>query len=256
MKIGDGTLVFWIAAMVVSGLAATASAGEAQVAPRPRAVVELFTSQGCANCPPADAYLSELAKDPGLVTLSFPVDYWDYLGWKDTAAKPEFGQRQRAYATRRGDHDVYTPQMIINGKTHLVGSDRAGIAREVEAAKSGLPVEVDLETRGDTLVVSVGEALGEAPTTGATVWIVRYDVSRQIAIRRGENNGRTIVYAHLVRSLQPIGMWKGRAVRIELPRQEVAPDSDGGCAVLVQTELDGGPGSIVGARVIQAAPRG
>src|ERR1700750_2083727 len=92
----------------------------------PRAVVELFTSQGCSSCPPADKIIGELAKDPSVIALSMPIDYWDYLGWKDTLADSRFSARQKAYSHMRGDRDVYTPQVIVNGSTHGIGSDRAG----------------------------------------------------------------------------------------------------------------------------------
>jgi len=255
VKIAFGALLLAIACgPALAGPSASATA----IGHRPRAVVELFTSQGCANCPPADAFLSELARDPDLVTLSFPVDYWDYLGWKDTAAKPEFTQRQRAYATRRGDHDVYTPQMVIDGRAHLVGSDRAAVAREIGttgAPSTRLPVPVDLETSNDAIVVSVGTPGDEPTAQTATVWLVRYDVERTVPVRRGENTGRSLTYAHLVRSIQPVGMWKGRPLRIELPRQDIVADDGSGCAVLVQTDHDGIPGPILGARVLQSSPR-
>lgn len=231
-----------------------AEAGESGATSRPRAVVELFTSQACANCPPADTLLAELSNDPNLVTLSFAVDYWDYLGWKDTAAKPEFTQRQKSYAAQRGDHDVYTPQMVVNGHHHLLGSDRGAITREV-AASSGLPVEVAVEARDDAIIVSVGDA-PDVPPTGATVWVARYDLVRSFPIRRGENNGRTLAYVHLVRSLQPIGMWKGRAMRFELPRKDIVREEGVGCAFLVQGGGEGGLGVIYGARVLENAPRG
>ena len=93
----------------------------------PRAVVELFTSQGCSSCPPADKIIGELAKDPSVIALSMPIDYWDYLGWKDTLADARFSARQKAYSQMRGDRDVYTPQVVVNGSAHLVGSDRVGI---------------------------------------------------------------------------------------------------------------------------------
>src|SRR5215467_1612925 len=98
----------------------------------PRAVVELFTSQGCSSCPPADKLLGELAKDPNVIALSLPIDYWDYLGWKDTLADKRFTARQKAYSHMRGDREVYTPQVVINGKVHAVGSDRAGIEEAIQ----------------------------------------------------------------------------------------------------------------------------
>lgn len=228
-----------------------AEASEPGSAARPAAVVELFTSQGCANCPPADAFLGELAREDDLVTLSYPVDYWDYLGWKDTAAKPEFTARQKAYANRRGDHDVFTPQVVINGRARLVGSDRGGIRREIaeaEDVRHDLGVGVEVEAGRDVLRVRLPDGPAGEPAH-ATIWLVRYDLARTVTIGRGENSGRTLTYTHLVRSLQPIGMWKGHALTIELPRPEGEDDPNFGCAVLVQADHAGVPGPILGARI-------
>lgn len=219
----------------------------------PRAVVELFTSQGCGRCPPADALLETLGRDPGLVTLSFAVDYWDYLGWKDTAARPEFTRRQRAYAERRGDRAVYTPQVVIDGRVHVVGSDRGAIESaiaELAAEKEAPNVPVDVETTADALIVRVADAPPSLAQPHATVWLARFETARTVPIRNGENSGRTVTYSHLVRSLQPIGMWKGKAIRIELPRRDTAPEGADGCAVLVQVDDETGPGAILGARLI------
>src|ERR1700757_336997 len=101
----------------------------------PRAVVELFTSQGCSSCPPADKLIGELARDPSVIALSLPIDYWDYLGWKDTLADSRFSARQKAYSLMRGDRDVYTPQVIVNGSFHVVGSDRAGIEQAIDTTQ-------------------------------------------------------------------------------------------------------------------------
>lgn len=238
------------------GLTVTAgSSARADVA-KPRAVLELFTSQGCGRCPPADALLTTLSADPTLVTLSYAVDYWDYLGWKDTAAKPEFTQRQRAYSETRGDRAVYTPQIVVNGRTHVVGSDREAIDRAVaeHVASARAPrVDLDVEASGDALVVRIAEAPAGIAATRATVWLARYDRSRTVPIRKGENSGRTVTYTHLVKSLQPIGMWKGKAVRIELPRQETVHDDAEGCVVLLQADGEAGPGPILGAHLIERA---
>ena len=221
---------------------------------RPRAVIELFTSQGCGKCPPADALLGRLAADPSLVTLTYAVDYWDYLGWKDTAARPEFTQRQRAYAEVRGDRTVYTPQVVIGGRAHAVGSDRDAIDRTIASLAgegAGPMVDVDIETTRDALVVRVADGPESLAAPRATVWLVRYERSRTIPIGRGENSGKTVTYTHLVKALQPIGMWKGKALRIELPRRDVTPESEEGCAVLLQVESDDGPGAILGARRVE-----
>src|SRR5579864_4014381 len=119
------------AALGTLGVCAIVAIVRPAAAAEPRAVVELFTSQGCSSCPPADKIIGELAKDPSVIALSMPIDYWDYLGWKDTLADARFSARQKAYSRMRGDRDVYTPQAIVNGSAHVVGSDRAGIERAI-----------------------------------------------------------------------------------------------------------------------------
>lgn len=240
----------------IAGVASVTSAAAAEASPseRPIAVVELFTSQGCANCPPADAFLSELAHENDVVALSYAVDYWDYMGWKDTAAKPEFALRQKGYAGRRGDRDVFTPQVVVNGRAQLVGSDRERIRREISIGsemRRDLTVAVDVESTAEAVKIHLPSAKSGEPVH-ATVLLVRYDHSRSVAVGRGENTGRTLTYAHLVRSILPIGMWKGQELTLELPRQETPADPNLGCAVLVQLEKDGLPGPILGARTCSA----
>lgn len=249
-----------VAAVLAAAVAATptradeALAGEA----RPKAVVELFTSQGCANCPPADALLQKMSADPSLVALTYSVDYWDYLGWKDTAARPEFTQRQRAYAEIRGDRAIYTPQVVVNGRVHAVGSDRGTIERRIGALGSEhhlLDVPVDFETTPEALVIRIGAAPGDRPRPPATVWLLHFEKTRTVQIGRGENSGRVVTYANVVRSMQAVGMWKGAPVKLELPRRETTRDPNGGCAVLVQVDADGAPGPIVGARMLVGEPK-
>lgn len=219
------------------------------VAANPKAVVELFTSQGCSSCPPADKLFGTLVKDPDLVVLSLPVNYWDYLGWKDTFATAENGARQRAYADMRGDRAVYTPQAVVNGRSHAVGSDSRAIAAAVK--KTGdLPVDVSAHMSDDALTVEVGP--GKTPGMMATVWLVLFDRSREVTIKRGENRGRTISYHNVVRRMQAIGVWKGKAASYEMPRGELAKAGMQGCAVLVQGEdRKGHPGPIVGATYLR-----
>src|SRR5690349_685102 len=150
----------------------------------PRAVIELFTSQGCSSCPPADKLMGELIRDPSLVAFSLPVDYWDSLGWKDTLADSRNSERQRAYALMRGDRGVYTPQIVINGTAHAVGSDRAAIERTLSVQKS-LSVPVTVTIGGGNLNV----ALPEAKDSGE-VWIYALAKDVSVPIGRGENRGR------------------------------------------------------------------
>lgn len=224
------------------GLTASAVAEPA----RPLAVVELFTSQGCSSCPPGDAYLGELAGDRRLVALSYNVDIWDYLGWKDTLASAENTARQRGYADARGDRSIYTPQMVVNGRTAVIGSDRraleSALAEEVRAGET-LPVAVEVSRNADVVTVSVGAAT--APK--ATVWAVYLKRRVEVTIERGENKGARIAYTNVARRIQPIGMWKGEAMSVEMPASDLARMKADAVAVIVQAEAGGRPGRILGA---------
>ena len=210
---------------------------------RPRAVVELFTSQGCSSCPPADALLTSLDADKGVIALAFHVDYWDYVGWADTFGDPENSDRQRAYAKSWGTPRIYTPQMVVNGKQDVVGSRRAEVQSALHAAS--LPLPVDLERDGDMLKVEI------APRDGmgdAVVWLVTYLNSAQVQIERGENAGKAMSYTQVVTGRHMLGMWEGDAgAKFKLPLTELAAEAGSGLAVIVQQERGGLPGAIVGA---------
>ena len=186
-------------------VAALALAPAAQAQDRP-VLVELFTSQGCSSCPPADAFLHELAERENVIALAMHVDYWDYIGWKDSFAQPEFTARQRAYARLGNRTMVYTPQMVINGMDHVVGSNPKD-TNAVIAAHHQLPTEVELAaTRsGDTLSLQ-GMAVGQN-SDDASVYIVRYRPEATVEISRGENAGRTISYANVVTDMQVLTQW-------------------------------------------------
>src|SRR6266498_3288685 len=172
----------------------------------PRAVVELFTSQGCSSCPPADRLLGELARDPAILAMSLPIDYWDYLGWKDTLSNPRHTARQRGYARIRGDREVYTPQAVINGAAHALGSDKAAIDAAILATKadpSTLSVPVKLAVSADRLDVTI--AAGANAPAGSEVWLCELASTVPVAISRGENGGRTIVYHNVVRRWLRLG---------------------------------------------------
>jgi len=205
----------------------------------------LFTSQGCSSCPPADALLTELAKRPNVIALSFPVDYWDYLGWKDTLAQPAFAARQRGYAHLRGDRQVYTPQLIVNGKKPCVGSDRAQIEQFIEPEKSGhpaFPAEVTVSEEGGRVLVRVtGES--EHP---ATLWVLPILKSQTVEIGRGENGGRRITYANVVRGMTRVGDWNGGEARFEVPLSAARGEADG-YVMLLQVSHGPKPGAILGA---------
>src|ERR1700754_4546335 len=144
----------WSGALAACAIITVAGPAQAD----PRAVVELFTSQGCSSCPPADKVIGELAKDPSVIALSMPIDYWDYLGWKDTLADSRFSARQKAYSLMRGDRDVYTPQAVVNGEAHVIGRDLAGIERAIDVTResdSVMSVPVTMKLNGKQITVSV-----------------------------------------------------------------------------------------------------
>lgn len=224
-------------------------AGCCMASAEPVAVVELFTSQGCSSCPPADAVLGRLAADPDIVALTFAVDYWDYLGWKDGFAKPEFTKRQKGYALSRGEHGVYTPQAIVNGREDVVGSDETGIRDTVtrlDAAGQGLDVDVEARIVGDRVVVTV-PAGQVAANVQASLWIAGYRLPETVEIDRGENKGRQVVYTNVVERWQVLGMWSGEPMEVELPLGDIAQDRTAGLAVILQSKKDGRPGPILGA---------
>jgi len=210
----------------------------------PQAVVELFTSQGCSSCKAADAYLEELVKRPEIIALSYHVDYWDYLGWRDTLAQPESTARQRDYAEVLGTRRIYTPQVVVNGMVAAIGSDRQAI--ESAVAESTLRVPVTLRRQNGTLEIEVG-ALPLPGSRPTTIRLVLFATEAEVEISRGENAGSTISYYNVVRAIRPIGMWDGALVKVTLPENELMGDGIDGCAVIVQEDLGAGPGAILGA---------
>ena len=211
-------------------------------------VVELYTSQGCSSCPPADALLKSYTTQSGVLALSFNVDIWDNLGWKDTLAKAQFTQRQRAYARTRGDGQVYTPQAVINGTTHAVGSDRAGIDAGIKATNTkwkGLAVPLSAAAEGDSVVIAAPSAGAARAVPGdATLWLVKFTPRVEVAIPRGENSGHTIAYHNVVREFTPVGRWTTAVTTAKLSRADLAGCTPGTCAIILQ---QGGTGTILGA---------
>ena len=176
-------------------------------------VIELFQSQGCSSCPPANANLIRFAERKDALALTFAVDYWDSLGWKDTFATPQFTARQWAYAKAMGRSEVYTPQIVVNGRTAAVGVDdgeMADLARRFDRGASGPTLTFE------PAAVMVGA--GNAPSGGADVWLARYQPGVvEVAVRRGENAGRTLPHGNVVRQLVLLGHWSGAAERLAVP---------------------------------------
>lgn len=233
----------------VTAFAAVAGPQAQAQSTEPVGVVELFTSQGCNSCPPADAVLGELAKQGNLVALSYHVDYWNYLGWEDTFSSKESTDRQYDYARTLGRKSVYTPQVVINGRDHINGADKRGINKKVSAfdkSGRGLTVPIEATMDGDKIRINIGEGQGKAD-----VIVVYFDRENAVDIKRGENGGRKLVYWNSVRDIQTVAMWDGDAVELDLPVHVMSGKGYDGCAVLLQTmRSDGVPGAIIGADVV------
>jgi len=186
---------------------------------KPLVVVELFTSQGCLSCPPADDFLKDLSARDDVLALSMHVDYWDYIGWKDPFAKPRFTNRQRQYASLMTLRYVYTPQMVINGVYQTVGSRRDEVLGFIEKAKTemkSVPVAIDLARENGALRVRLQKL--DMPDTPDTidVYAVFYDKLHSTAVGRGENSGRKIINANVVRDLQRIAEWDGQDFNVSV----------------------------------------
>ena len=232
-------------AVLLTSFGVAASAWAQPLPEQPRAVVELFTSQGCAQCPPADALLTSLAERDDVVALAYHVDYWDYIGWEDTFADPAFSDRQRGYAKSWGSTSVFTPQMVVNGAEGVVGSRRDEVHDAIASAQ--LPLNLGLHLQGDMLKVIIPADSG---LTDANVWLVRYLDRADVEIDSGENAGKSMVYTQVVTDRQMLGMWEAdTGAQIKLPLTELQGNhgDEGGLAILVQQERNGMPGQILGA---------
>ncbi len=215
----------------------------------PRAVVELFTSQGCSSCPPADKIIGELSNDPAIIALSMPIDYWDYLGWKDTLADSRFSARQRAYSRMRGDREVYTPQVVVNGSAHVIGSDRAGIESAIGNTiknETVMSVPVTMSLAGRQVNVSVAASKASSVSHGE-VWICSIAHSVPISIGRGENRGQQITYHNVVRNVLKVGDWNGSPESWTVPLENLLRDGVDGAVVYVQDGSRDKPGPMLGA---------
>jgi len=216
-----------------------------------RAFLELFTSQGCSSCPPADRLLGELATDPSLIALSVPIDYWDYLGWRDTLASPGHSARQRAYARLRGDREVYTPQIVVNGAAHALGSDRAAVERAImltERSAAIMSVPVALSVGGGNLNVKIAPGREHA---GGEVWLCPLVTAVQVDIGRGENRGRAVTYHNVVRRWMKLGDFAGSAEATwTVPISDFLAEDIDAAAVMVQQGTHERPGAVLGAALI------
>lgn len=234
---------------VFMSLALAGGATAEPVGTQPKAVVELFTSQGCAQCPPADALLTSLSERGDVVALAYHVDYWDYIGWADTFGDKVFSDRQRGYAKSWGSSRIYTPQMVINGSEGVVGSKRDAVQDALASAQ--LPLDVRLRRHGDMLAVAVP---ADDSLADAHIWLVRYMVRADVGIEAGENAGKNMVYTQVVTDRQILGMWEastGAEIKLPLAGLQGAEQGNTGLAILVQNERNGMPGPILGAAVYE-----
>lgn len=213
----------------------------------PRAVVELFTSQGCSSCPAADRLFGEFVGDPSLIAVSLSIDMWDYLGWKDTLADPRNTARWQGYAKSRGDRERYTPQVVVNGSAHALGSDRAAIENAILKSRqneSAMSVPVAVSRSGDQLAVELPNA-APAATTTVSVWALAKAIT--VMITRGENKGRTVTYHNVARRWIGLGDWNAAAYRWTVPLRNLAVDGAETAVVLVQRGTVAMPGLMLGA---------
>jgi len=224
------------ASAVLAGMVA----GRARAASSP-VLVELFTSQGCSSCPPADAYLTELAREPGVLAVAYHVDYWDDLGWRDPFSSPAATARQRAYARLMALSSVYTPQMVVDGRFEAVGSDRDRVAAAIAKAAATAPAApIALTVAGNALVAQIAAGSGEG-----RVWGVVYELRQETPVRRGENAGRALTNVNIVRSIDALGDWRGTALTVTRD----LPQPGSGAAVFVQASN----GAILGAAAFNNA---
>jgi hypothetical protein len=241
-----------IGGLLLGPLSASAQGQSVKTAEKPpeikasesKGVIELFTSQGCSSCPAADALFVKLAKRSDLIVLTMPVDYWDYLGWKDTLATPGNTARQKAYAKSRGDGQVYTPQAVVNGQVHVNGSSESQIEnalRKTAGKADGARMTVRSWAEKDVVVVELGGDTGGTAASNGTAQAARGAVllafvkrQAEVSIGRGENQGRKVVYANVVQHLKPVGEWSGAVSTLRIPRAQLPRDGYDFCAVMIQ----------------------
>lgn len=233
-----------IVLLVLLALAAGLGAAVAQAQDKTPVVVELFTSEGCSSCPPADALLGELAQRPDIVPLAFHVDYWDYIGWKDPYASPANTRRQHDYVAALRLHMPYTPQMVVDGHIDVVGSERGDVEAAIGKAAAQPKLKISIEKEGAGYRVAIPAAA--PPGAPATVWLALFDRERETRIARGENGGRTLKEYNIVRAWRQIATWDGQA--LSLPLTMPAGTQQDGCAIIVQS---GPVGPVLGAALVK-----
>ncbi|MEF2553557.1 DUF1223 domain-containing protein [Aurantimonas sp. A2-1-M11] len=233
-----------------------ALAGKIEIRPVEQ-VVELFTSQGCSSCPPAERILTDLASEPGVLALAYHVDYWDYIGWRDIFGSAENTERQRAYASAFGTTTIYTPQVVVNGMADAIGSHEGKVRALMDKhplSSVGKGASVTMRVEEDRLHITADAALAGAGGKHPVLMLVTYDDETRTAIGSGENRGTTIVNTHAVQDWRILGMWAGQPLEIDLPLDMLTrpQGEDRGWAALLQSVTDKGePGPILAAAQVE-----
>ncbi|WP_193181586.1 DUF1223 domain-containing protein [Nisaea sediminum] len=232
-------------ALGLAGLARSTRTSQAQSRAMGPIVLELFTSQGCSSCPPADRLLGELAMEPDVLALAYHVDYWNYIGWKDPFSSKAMSERQHRYGRAMRLSSIYTPQLVIDGEVDLVGSRRGQVMAELEERRGAAPgtgVGVTLEPDGTEFVLTLSP-WGESSMAGADLFLVGSDERHVTEVPRGENRGRTLEDFAVVRFYAPLGAWDGKAMKYRIPKTAIRMRSER-LSILVQAA---GQGRIYGA---------
>ena len=207
-------------------------------------LLELYTSQGCSSCPAADALLPTFIARDDVIALSLSVDYWDYLGWRDTFGQAKFTKRQHSYARQFRVGHVYTPQVVVDGRSHHNGADESAIEKMIEQRRAARaknpPVDLGVKSSDGTLVITVGSMKNAPSSKKATLWMALVSKKESVKIRRGENRGESLIYHNVVRKLTPIGHWSGEQMTVKLPKKHIMQRNTDGCVILLQ-DGDGGP---------------
>ena len=233
------TRLAWIAlALAALVIAPVANAKPRSLrAPVRPVVVELFTAQGCAGCPQANRMLGDIAERKGVIALTYSVDYWDYLGWRDTFAMPEFTARQRAYVGKLKLKEIYSPEIVVGGagETPAVDQDKLNTLLDSEAKSRAVAPALSFVRSGQKVMVGKGAV----PRGGAELWLVVYDpMRRDVRVKTGENAGKTVTHVNVVRGVTRLGTWIGRGRTYEVPMDAIAPNYQ---AVAILQGQDGGP---------------
>jgi hypothetical protein len=241
-----------VAAVLATAASVAYAPAQETVKSKPIGVVELFTSQGCSNCPKADRAIESLAGRDDVITVAYHVDYWNYMGWQDTLSAKENTERQYGYAKTLGIKNVFTPQIVLNGvhDTKLTNAD--SIVQELDrmgSAGTGMPVAISAELSPEEMTINIPE--GAAPAEKADVVVAYFRKHSTVEIQKGENQGKKITYRNAVTKVETVGIWEGKALTIKLPAAVLAKRGFDGCAILLQSH-DGNdnPGRILGAAAL------